>query len=371
MIKKLSTAIALSAFVLFGINCGGGSTDPLAGHIGHPCARTSFLGGSSCYDANSECHSGMCVSCGHTGEHCCNNSSRGCATGLTCEWDDSRSLDVCGGCGEVGERCCESRFSSTGTCNADAMCDPSSNECVTGPSGPCVGPEVFSIGVRDPNLCATEVRVVHSSSASDARSCVAMTLPPGYTTLELDKAELLQVALIVTDQHLEPVAEDGGLNLFVKLPPGHTPGPWVLENQPRIVEQSAEVGIPVTEVDRRLVNYVDDLLGSPNPEERYRPVLAGNSIHSDWTLVRRHLPGFARRINYRLLDVSSIKVAWRYALSDEYDFDKNAPEDLRRYFPAAKITERSTRHDAYYDAVASVAELSYYRSRLHVSESER
>ena len=128
----------------------------------------------------------MCVSCGHTGEHCCNNSSRGCATGLTCEWDDSRSLDVCGGCGEVGERCCESRFSSTGTCNADAMCDPSSNECVTGPSGPCVGPEVFSIGVRDPNLCATEVRVVHSSSASDARSCVAMTLPPGYTTLELE-----------------------------------------------------------------------------------------------------------------------------------------------------------------------------------------
>ncbi|MBK7973299.1 MAG: hypothetical protein IPK07_08480 [Deltaproteobacteria bacterium] len=200
---------------------------------------------------------------------------------------------------------------------------------------------------------------------SKDRSNIYFWFDSEYTTLELDKACLLQVALVITDSELKRLTTDPGLSMYVRLPPGHEPAAWVKENQADVLKGSAAQGLPVLEVDRRLAQYVDNAIGPPGDSERFRPILAGNSIHSDWILVRRFLPEFVRRMNYRLLDVTGLKLQWdQYWKGDR--FDKDTPEQIRRFFPEAQLDATSVRHDAFFDAQASIAELAYYRSRLEM-----
>ncbi len=197
------------------------------------------------------------------------------------------------------------------------------------------------------------------------RSDVYLWFDSEYTTLELDRACLLQVALVITDSKLERLTADPGLTMFVRLPPGHEVAPWVKDNQADVLRGSAAQGLPVTDVDRRLATYVDNAIGAPVEQERFRPILAGNSIHSDWILVRHWLPEFQRRMNYRLLDVTGFKLQWDHHWKGER-FDKDTPDLIRRYYPKAELDPAVTRHDAFFDAQSSIAELAYYRSRLNI-----
>jgi oligoribonuclease len=95
-----------------------------------------------------------------------------------------------------------------------------------------------------------------------------------------------------------------------------------------------------------------------------RPVLAGNSVHNDWFLMRKFLPGFASRLHYRLLDVSTLKIQWMDAFGGE-PFDKESIDQLNQYFPGGGI-DATNAHDALFDIKASIAELAYYRSSLEL-----
>ena len=183
-----------------------------------------------------------------------------------------------------------------------------------------------------------------------------------YTTLDLDRAELLQVALVVTDEKLERLTDDPGINLYLRIDEETEVAPWVADNLAPLLERCRRSELGPGEVDRALADYVDAAIGPPAPEERKRPVLAGNSIHCDWILVRRHLPLFAARINYRLLDVTALKLEWDHWIQGSR-FDKDSIESIRRWRPDLELDEAAARHDAYYDVLASLAELAYYRSR--------
>lgn len=186
-----------------------------------------------------------------------------------------------------------------------------------------------------------------------------------YSALELEKARLLQVAAMITDTSLKrvlPAEQD--VRLVIRLPEGAEVSPWVAENLPELVRacRSPEA-VELTEADERLAGYVDAVAGPPAERENQRPVLAGNSVHADWWLVRRFLPRFLGRLHYRQLDVTTIKLEWQ-RLHPEMDFEKENPENIRRYFPEAVMPAHDSRHDAYYDIQASVAELAFYRSVL-------
>lgn len=187
-----------------------------------------------------------------------------------------------------------------------------------------------------------------------------------FTSLDLDRARLLQAAVIVTDCHLRrvgPARDD--LRVAVAIPPRTRLSPWVRENLASAVARSRGPGaVPAGRLDRRLAAWMDRLVGRPRPAKReHWPVLAGNSIHTDWFLVRRHLPRFAERLNYRHLDVSALKLLWLHRGGRDA-FDKDNPEAVRRYFPGARLGDAAQRHDAYYDVQASIAELSFYRAHL-------
>jgi oligoribonuclease len=186
-----------------------------------------------------------------------------------------------------------------------------------------------------------------------------------YSTLELKSACLLQVAALITDTSLRRLGPaDQDIRLAIQLPKNHPLSPWVEENLPDLVGACrSPQAVPLEEADARLAAYVDSFVGPPAEKESLRPILAGNSVHADWWLVYRDLPLFLSRLHYRHLDVTSLKLEWQRR-NPEREFNKEDPQLLPRYFPEAYLTEGETRHDAYYDIQASIAELAFYRTHL-------
>jgi oligoribonuclease len=185
-----------------------------------------------------------------------------------------------------------------------------------------------------------------------------------FTSLELETARLLQVAVIVTDSELNRLhPESADLNLCIKLEEGEQVSAWVEENLAGLVAQcrSAEA-VSSNEADRRIAAMLDQYAGTPCAELSGRPVLAGNSVHNDWFLMRRFLPLFASRLHYRLLDVSTIKIQWMDWVG-QAPFDKESIELLNQYYPGGQI-DAANAHDALFDIKASIAELAFYRSKL-------
>ena len=184
-----------------------------------------------------------------------------------------------------------------------------------------------------------------------------------FTSLELDQARLLQVAVILTDIHLRRIhPPEADLNLCIRLEEGESVSPWVAENLPDLVKRcNTDEAVTIEEADRQIAAMLDQYCEAAN-EMADRPVLAGNSVHNDWFLMRRFLPEFGSRLHYRLLDVSSLKIQWLDWIGED-PFDKEDPEELNRYFPEAGISAANA-HDALFDIKASIAELAFYRANL-------
>ncbi len=188
-----------------------------------------------------------------------------------------------------------------------------------------------------------------------------------FTSLDLDHARLLQVAAIITDTELNRIAPpEADLNCFIRLEEDEPVSPWVAENLAGLVAHCrSDEALPLEEADRRLAALLDRYCGTPCEKMELRPVLAGNSVHNDWHLMRRLLPHFGRRLHYRLLDVSTLKIQWQDWIGAE-PFDKESVDQLNRYFPGGGISEANA-HDALFDIKASIAELAFYRSKLALS----
>lgn len=183
-----------------------------------------------------------------------------------------------------------------------------------------------------------------------------------FTSLDPDQARLLQVAMLVTDTGLRRLtAAERDVNLCIRLEPGVAVSQWVEEHLAGLLRKCRSgAAVPVEEADRRLAGLVDEAVGPAAEDMTRRPVLAGNSVHMDMVLVRRFLPEFARRLHYRVLDVSTMKILWKdWAFGAE--FDKDQAELIERYAPEGLRPPTGAEHDAYYDIHASLAELNYYR----------
>jgi len=186
-----------------------------------------------------------------------------------------------------------------------------------------------------------------------------------YTSLDLETAWLLQVAALITDTSLQRVLPpEYDVRLNIRLPDDITLSPWVEQNLPDLIKacRSPEA-VNIDEADTCLADYVDVAAGSPAGREDQRPDLAGNSIHEDWWFDRRYLPLIMNRLHYRHLDVTAFKVEWK-SLHPDAEFDKDDQETIRQYFPDAALLVTISRHNAYYDLQASIAELAFYRRHL-------
>jgi oligoribonuclease len=186
-----------------------------------------------------------------------------------------------------------------------------------------------------------------------------------YSSLDLGKARLLQVAMVITDAHLQrigPVSDD--VNLFIHLPDHEPVSPWITENMPDLIARCRSTSaVSVEDADRRLADLIDRTVVVPLGDDKKKPILAGNSIHSDWYLLLKYLPQVHQRIHYRHLDVTTLKLQWQdFAGGDK--FEKDDVKMVKKYFPGLMVNADTKLHDAYYDCQASIAELAYYRKKL-------
>jgi oligoribonuclease len=211
-----------------------------------------------------------------------------------------------------------------------------------------------------------------TSSRSIATTAIERIITPAYlwfdtefTGLDTGSASLLQVAMIITDANLcrlTPPERD--VILCIKLDPTVPVSAWVAENLAGLLaECRSEKAVSIEDADRILAQRVDAVVGTSSSDIKRRPILAGNTIHMDLGLVRRFLPEFSRRLHYRLMDVSTLKIFW----NDSFDgpvFDKENAESIHGNLPAGFTAPDAKAHDAYYDIHASLAEMNYYRHQL-------
>jgi oligoribonuclease len=165
------------------------------------------------------------------------------------------------------------------------------------------------------------------------------------TGLDVERHRIVELAVIVTDAHLEMLAD--GLDLVV-----HQPPEILAEMDDFVRKMHTKSGL-LGEIERsqlsleaagkQAVEYIRQFV----PEPGTAP-LCGNSIGVDRRFLDRYLPDLDRYLHYRSIDVSSIK------------------ELCRRWYPTVyqKRPGKAEAHRALDDIRESVAELRYYRDTI-------
>lgn len=165
------------------------------------------------------------------------------------------------------------------------------------------------------------------------------------TGLEPQRHVIVEIATLLTDDHLNVIAE--GPDLVIHATPEQLAemGPFVTEMHTKSGLLPAIIASTVTvdEAQRRTL----DFLKAHIPEAHTVP-LCGNSIGTDRRFLQEYMPALEAHFHYRNVDVSTIK------------------ELARRWNPAVLETmgEKETTHRALDDIRESVAELAHYRDTL-------
>ena len=163
------------------------------------------------------------------------------------------------------------------------------------------------------------------------------------TGLEPASDRIIEVATIVTDRHLNILAE--GPMLAVHQPEEVLAGmdEWCTRTHTAsgLVNRVLESKTTVEEAADATLEFLKDWI------EPGKSPLCGNSIAHDRRFVRRYMPRLDEFLHYRNIDVSSIK------------------ELVRRWYPKEKwAPEKKGHHLALDDIRESVEELRYYRDNL-------
>ena len=166
------------------------------------------------------------------------------------------------------------------------------------------------------------------------------------TGLDPDRHVIVEIATLITDDHLELVAE--GPDLVIHQPPEALAlmDDYVREMHTRsgLLVQIAESTVSPEEAAAQTLAF----LRTHIPEPRSVP-LCGNSIGTDRRFLARHLPAIEDYLHYRCVDVSTIK------------------ELARRWYPSIDRPRKTGTHRALDDVRASIEELRFYRGTVFSS----
>jgi oligoribonuclease len=166
------------------------------------------------------------------------------------------------------------------------------------------------------------------------------------TGLDVEKDCLVEIAVLVTDSELNIL--DEGLSVVIKPRSDSLQGMGEfvtnMHKESGLLELLDD-GLPIEQAETEILEYIKRFA----PEARSAP-LAGNSIGTDRMFLNRYMPALDAHLNYRNVDVSSIK------------------ELVRRWYPKVyfQLPKKSGGHRALSDIRESIAELVYYRKTVLV-----
>ena len=166
------------------------------------------------------------------------------------------------------------------------------------------------------------------------------------TGLDLELAELVEVAVVVTDYELNPL--DDGFTIVIK--PDQSAldhmGDFVtnMHTESGLIDEIPN-GVTLAEAEYEVLEYILKFV----PDAQTAP-LAGNTIGTDRAFLAKYMPRVDSHLHYRSVDVSSIK------------------ELARRWFPRVyfQAPAKNGGHRAHADILESIRELDYYRKIVFV-----
>ncbi|AWB84565.1 oligoribonuclease [Corynebacterium liangguodongii] len=167
------------------------------------------------------------------------------------------------------------------------------------------------------------------------------------TGLDPERHVIVEVAALVTDAELTIL--DEGIDLVV-----HATEEQLAEMDEVVVQMHSDNGlladikdstVSIEEAEEAVLGLVAKHCDPAHPAP-----LAGNSIATDRSFIRAHMPRLDAALHYRMIDVSTVK------------------ELSRRWFPHAyyKQPAKGMAHRALADIVESIRELDYYRRAVFV-----
>jgi len=163
------------------------------------------------------------------------------------------------------------------------------------------------------------------------------------TGLDPDSDRILEIATIVTDKHLEVLAEGPVLAIHQSDTVLGAMDDW---NQKQHGSSGLTARVRTSTVDTALAER-ETLEFLQRWVEPARSPMCGNSICQDRRFLARLMPRLERFFHYRNLDVSTLK------------------ELAQRWAPQiAQAFQKSSTHLALDDVRESIRELEYYRERL-------
>ncbi|MGH9006159.1 MAG: oligoribonuclease [Acidimicrobiales bacterium] len=165
------------------------------------------------------------------------------------------------------------------------------------------------------------------------------------TGLEPSRDVIVEIAVLVTDDELQIVAEGPDLVVTATTAQLDSMEDLVREMHTRsgLLDAIRASTLGLEAAGEQVLEF----LKSHIPEPRTVP-LAGNSIGTDRRFLAAYLPDIENWLHYRSVDVSTVK------------------ELCRRWYPEALggAPGKQTTHRAMDDVKESVAELAYYRSAV-------
>lgn len=163
------------------------------------------------------------------------------------------------------------------------------------------------------------------------------------TGLDPERERIIEIATIVTDEHLEVIAE--GPVLAVRQPDTllDAMDDWN-QRQHRgsgLLERVRREGVSEREAEAQTLAFLERHV------EKKRSPLCGNTIWQDRRFLARYMPTLEDYLHYRMIDVSTLKelaARWRPELAGGFS--------------------KTNAHTALADVRESIEELRYYRTHF-------
>lgn len=176
---------------------------------------------------------------------------------------------------------------------------------------------------------------------ADANNLIWVDMEMSGLDPEVEK--VLEVAIVVTDTHLNTVAEGPVVVVHQNAAVLDAMDAWNKNTHAKsgLIERVKASTLSEADCDGKLVEFLQQHVpAGVSP-------LCGNSVHQDRRFMVKYLPRFEAHFHYRNLDVSTLK------------------ELMRRWKPelAAGMTKHG-RHEALADIYESIEELKYYRDHF-------
>ncbi len=170
------------------------------------------------------------------------------------------------------------------------------------------------------------------------------------TGLDPDRHVIVEIATLLTDDNLELIAEGPALIVYANTEELGEMDSFVTNMHTRsgLLPQITESTISLDVAGAQTLAFLQEHIAEPGSVP-----LCGNSIGTDRRFLAVHLPEIENFLNYRSIDVSTLK------------------ELARRWNPPAfeNAPEKAGGHRALDDIHESLEELRYYREAVFVSDS--